>query len=34
KQVVEYANHSGVFDELARYLEQHPVGKKRRMGFF
>ncbi|ENM5742687.1 ATP-binding protein [Vibrio metoecus] len=34
KQVVEYANHSGVFDELARYLEQHPTGKKRRMGFF
>ncbi|EOX1798910.1 hypothetical protein ACPDQ8_002537 [Vibrio cholerae] len=34
KQVVEYANHSGVFDELARYLEQHPTSKKRRMGFF
>ncbi|BBP44529.1 ATP-binding protein [Thiosulfativibrio zosterae] len=33
KNVVEYANQSGVYDELANYLEQNPPTKKRKMGF-
>ncbi|WP_044413386.1 ATP-binding protein [Thiomicrospira microaerophila] len=34
KNVVEYANQSGVYDELADYLDQHPTTKKRKIGFF
>jgi SpoVK/Ycf46/Vps4 family AAA+-type ATPase len=33
RNVIEFANQGGLYDELASFLEQHPVGKKRLMGF-
>lgn len=34
RNVVEYANQGGQYQELAEFLEARPAGKKRRMGFF
>lgn len=33
RNVIEFANQGGLYDELAAFLERHPVGKKRFMGF-